>query len=96
LIAFFIYLERSGRIKNAKKYQRAIDNSRGQIMSIARTPNQWGFAKQFAMEARGEGVDFSNQEELDKFMKKKQRNALGEIAKDKLGGGFLGKLFGGK
>jgi len=96
LIVFFDFLKSEGQIKNVQKFQNAIDQARPEIIAIASNSDNWGFAKQFAMKASGENVDLSDKKALNKFMRKQQKEALGQIVKNKLRGSFLGKLFGSK
>ena len=69
LSAFFLYLEKEQLQPRAGAMAREVQTLHGRIIEAAEDPHSWSFAKQFVMAARADGVDVTDKEALDKFMR---------------------------
>jgi uncharacterized protein YecA (UPF0149 family) len=67
LTAFFQYLNEMGHIENADTLIKALKKAAPTMVKQATDSSNWGFAKQFAMAAMKERVDFEDKEAMDRF-----------------------------
>jgi hypothetical protein len=80
LASFFRFLGDTGRLRNASKMAdrvRAIDRK---IVQVSQDPRNWGIAKSLVMAAMAEGVDLTNQAEMNAFIMRYNAQMLGSRA----------------
>ena len=65
---FFLFLDENEFIKNGKSLAEEVINLEGDIIKAMNNSSKWGLAKTFMMNAMNEGVDISDQEELNKYI----------------------------
>jgi len=71
LQAFLSFLGGTDRISNADNLIEYVEKIKGKIVTGAKNPNNWGFAKQLMMGAVEEGVDVSDEHALNAFIMKR-------------------------
>lgn len=67
LLAFFGFLEEGKLVRKAAYLKNKIRLIAPEIAKAAAKPENWGLAKSIVMQAREQGVDMTNQEELEQF-----------------------------
>lgn len=68
LSLFIRFLEESGHISPAPRIHKMLAKIKHKIPQISGNPENWGPAKSLMMKATEEGVDLSNQAEIDAFI----------------------------
>ena len=69
LSQFFIFLGEKNVISNGIKLAECLKRISKDMIKAAADPSNWGSAKTFVMSAINAGVDLSNEDALDKYMK---------------------------
>jgi hypothetical protein len=82
LIPFLEFLGHEKYISNAASLIREVERIKGQIPVEAKNPDNWGMAKSMMMSAQEQGVDMSNEKEIEKFMMLQQLQALQQLQED--------------
>lgn len=68
IASFVNFLGDKGYIRNAKTIEKAVYDAEEAFHEERQSPENFGFAKQLAMKALEEAVDFSNEEEVRQFI----------------------------
>jgi hypothetical protein len=69
LTQFFIFLGKKNIISNGIRLSKQIKQISKDMIKAAADPGNWGPAKTFVMSAINEGVDLSDKDALEKYMK---------------------------
>ena len=69
LNVFFSYLGVTGKLENGLKLARRVEGLNDDIVRNAADPGNWGMAKSFVMHAMEEGIDPTDREEMNRFIK---------------------------
>lgn len=78
LFQFLTFLGDKGYILNARTLCDAVRKIKNRIPEKAQDPNNWGMAKTMMMLAYAQGVDVSDEEEMEKFFRLQQLNFLNQ------------------
>lgn len=73
--AFFAFLQRKGYISNAAELTKRLKKVAGRMIKAAERPDSWGLAKTFLARAIEDGVDVSDEEEIQKYVDKTNEQA---------------------
>jgi hypothetical protein len=70
LTAFFNFLNKKKYLKNAAELAERVSQLNNEIVKMASDPNNWGMAKSLVMMAIEEGIDPTDEKEMQKFIPK--------------------------
>lgn len=77
LAVFFHYLEKEGYISDSKELRETALEITPQIVEYAADPRNWHMAKSMFMPGVSQGLDLSDQDALNTYMRQQQLRALG-------------------
>lgn len=68
LTAFFAFLQKKGYIKNAADLTKRLKRVAGRMVKSADSPGNWGWAKALFTQAIEDGVDLTDEDEMQKYI----------------------------
>ena len=82
---FFEFLEENGHIPigNGKAIKNTLKDMDAKTLAASKDPSNWGMAKSMVMSAQEQGLDLTDEDDKNEFMRMQQLNALNRLASER-------------